>query len=138
MKTELPKARGLYETKLAELKDLHQEVEHLRAIVEHMSALVGESFEPPGAAANDKLSTIKPIAPAQQAVTRVVNQLRRPVRVRDVAAELGEESSKNAIGAALWAAAKNGLIRKLGGGLYAPRDYIPPPDSLLPEMGGKK
>ena len=136
LKAQLPQARQLYESKLAELKDLHQEVEHLRAIVEHMAALAGESFEPVGVSGNMSAQKNGQVGPAQEAAAKVVNKARRPMRAREVVKELNGEP--NAVGAALWAAARKGLVRKLGAGRYAPRDYIPPPDSLLPDEGGKK
>jgi hypothetical protein len=135
MKRELPQARRLYESKLADLKELHQEVEHLRAIVEHMAALVGEPLDT-SETTEKTVKRGKQPAPAQQAAVAVINRARRPMRSREVAKELGKDA--NAVGAALWAADKNGLVKKLGAGLYAPRDYIPPPESLLPDGGGKK
>jgi hypothetical protein len=58
------------------------------------------------------------------------------MRAREVAEELGKD--KNTVGAALWAASNNGLLKKVAAGLYAPLDYIPPPDSLSPGQGGKQ
>jgi hypothetical protein len=136
MRRELPQARRLYESKLADLKELHQEVEHLRAIVEHMAALVGEPLDTSGAVEETSGKRGKQPAPAQQAAAAVIHRARRPMRPREVATELGKDA--NAVGAALWAAAKNGLVKKLEAGLYAPRDYIPPPESLLPDGEGKK
>lgn len=128
IREQLEAARAIYEARNAQLKDLYQEVEHLRAIVEHMAALAGERLEPvePNANAN---SAKRSASPAQDETVAIVLKHRRPMKAAEVARELGKES--NAVGAALWAAANNRRLRKTGPGLYAPPDYIPPPDTLL-------
>ena len=133
IKGQLQAARAIYEAKNEQLKSLYQEVEHLRAIVEHMAAMVGERFEPVAAEPAPGASR-RSASPAQDEAIAVIAKHRRPMRPAEVARELDKDI--NAVGAALWAAEKNGKVRKLGPGLYAPLDYIPPPDTLLAPNGG--
>jgi hypothetical protein len=132
IRRKLPELYEWVERKRRAVEQAQRELETTETLVEQLRALAGSASLP----TSGKLDSGQKEASAQDAVVRVINEAKRPLRAVDVAGKLDNPIKRDTVNWALWHAEKEGLIKRVSQGLYASLDYqSPPEDHPSPEIG---
>jgi hypothetical protein len=131
IREKLPEVHRWVEGKRGAVQRSQRELETAEALLEQLKALAGTT---PTSSSVDrgKVESSRKDASAQDAVIRVINDAKRPLRAVDVASEIDVPVKRETVNWALWHAEKEGLIQRVSQGLYAALDYDSPQDDLPP------
>jgi hypothetical protein len=136
IRKKLPEVHRWVEGKRGAVHRTQRELETAEALLEQLKALAGIA-SPSSSVDKGEVESSRKDASAQDAVIRVINDAKRPLRAVDVAIEIDAPVKRETVNWALWHAEKEGLIQRVSQGLYAPLGYesrqddLPAPESRL-------
>jgi hypothetical protein len=155
IRAKLPEARRIYRAKLDALAAMSQDVQNFSGMLSWMAHMAGEQAKEadPWAAARQSLGdarvdtlapTVRPKRVPSPAQDRAVAALKRAGQPMGPTAlyrfmesqDLQVPTDANALGAALWNAAKNGRVSKTPDGLYALLEWEPDQPQLQDAPSG--